>query len=266
MKINSFNPVADAYSQSVVPYRSPQYVTLIHELNLKGDEVVLDIGSGPGELSMQIAGQLNNGGHLFGIDLSPEMVQLAQKTARTYGNKNVSFNKGNALNLEFEDNSFDVIVSSNAFPWVSDRTKFLNEVYRVLKPSGRFGLVALSNICYKEFASAFKKVAEDHKNYYPKGKPFELMGAKLHSLSELSQLVSKKGFKVKRQFQFSTEEPINADDYINRVNAIVNENYLDYIQHKSKRDDVKRLLKQSMESKNGSLKITESSIFIIAIK
>ena len=116
VKLNSFNPVAEAYSEKVTPYRVYQYYSLIHELGLSGNEKVLDIGSGPGELSLQIAGQLMGGGMLFGIDLSDNMVRLAQRAAKTNRIKNVVFKTGDALNLEFDDNSFDLVVSSNAFP------------------------------------------------------------------------------------------------------------------------------------------------------
>lgn len=266
MKINSFNPVARAYSKSVAPYRFSQFLTLVYELKFRGSEKVLDIGTGPGELSMQIAAQLTNGGYLKGIDLSGNMVRLARKTAASHKQSNVHFETGDALNLNFDDDTFDVVVSSNAFPWVPDRIKFLHEVYRVLKPGGQFGLVALSNNCYKEFGSAFKKAAINSPHLFPQGKPFEIMGAKLHSLIELSKLVSRTGFTVTKDFQLSTEEPIQAVDYINRVNAIVNENYLDHLGSNGKRLKARKLIVDALRGRNGSLKVTESSIFIIAQK
>jgi len=266
MKINSFNPVAAKYSRKVTQFRTPQYLTLVHELNLSGHETVLDIGIGSGELSIQIARQLHSDGFLYGIDLSPKMIKLAREKAEKEKLENISFELGDALKLKYEDNTFDVITSSNAFPWVPDREGFLNEVYRVLKPGGLFGLVALSNKCYAEFSSAFRQVTKEHPGLFPIGQPFEIMGARLHTVNGLSQLVQKVGFNIEKGFSLSTEEPIKAPDYIDRVNAIVNENYLDYLPPNGIRKQVRQSLSNALASKNGSLKITESSVFIIAKK
>jgi len=266
MKINSFNPVASRYSSQVAPRRMSQFLTLVHELELDGSEEVLDIGTGPGELSIQVANQLNNGGFLTGIDISANMIRLAKEIAKAGGHENVSFGHGDAMDLKFRDNSFDVVVSSNAFPWVPDRAQFVREVYRVLRPGGRFALVALSNQCYREFASAFKSVSEDNPGMFPEGKPFAVMGAKLHGLSELVNFVSRHGFNVAKQFQLSTEEPIDAQSYIDRVNAIVNENYLDHMNGNGEKDTVRRMLFDKMAERNGTLKVTESSIFVVAEK
>ncbi len=266
MKMNDFNPVAGAYSRSVAPYRYSQFLTLVHELSPRGKEKVLDIGSGPGELSLQLASRLTHGGFLLGIDLSVNMVRLARKNATSFGARNVAFRKGDGLNLEFEDNSFDIIVSSNAFPWVPDRTKFLSEVHRVLKPGGRFGLVALSTKCYREFSGVFSRISKDNQGLFPNGRPFELMGARLHSPAELEKLVNKAGFEVIRQFELTTREPITAPDYYRRVNAIVHENYLDHVRSETRRQKVRRLLLDGLADRNGTLQVTESSVFVIGRK
>lgn len=266
MKVNSFSPVASDYSQKVAPRRFSQFLTLVHELELKGSEEVLDIGTGPGELSMQIANQLEAGGFLHGIDLAPEMIRLAKRAAAAHGRNNVRFGKGNALDLKFRDNSFDVVVSSNAFPWVTDREQFLSEVYRVLRPGGRFALVALSNQCYREFSNAFKRISKANPGMFPEGKPFEMMGAKLHSITELGKVVAKAGFDVTKRFIVSTEEPIEAGEYVDRVNAIVNENYLDRMNNNGQRTKARKLILEALTRKNGELKITESSCFVIGQK
>ncbi len=266
MRIHSFNPVATEYSKKVAPRRFSQFLTLVHELELEGHEKVLDIGSGPGELSIQIANQLEAGGFLHGIDLSPNMIRLAKRTAAAHGSRNVAFDKGDALNLSFNDSTFDLVVSSNAFPWVPDRERFLREVYRVLKPGGRFGLVALSNRCYREFAEAFKRVSDANPGLFPGGKPFEVMGAKLHTLTELGRLVKKAGFKVTKRFLLSTEEPITPRQYVERVNAIVNENFLDHLPENGLRSKARQLIYDALDRRNGELKVTESSIFVIAKK
>lgn len=265
MKTHSFNQVAADYSQKVAPFRFSQFLTLIHELDLFGDEKVLDIGSGPGELSMEIAKRLANGGFLQGVDLSPQMIELAKRIAEQQQRKNVAFVTGDALALEFEDNSFDVVVSSNAFPWVPDRQKFLKEVLRVLKPGGRLGLVALSSRCYQEFFHAFARVAAGNPDLFPHEQPHDSMGARLHTHRELSELVEEAGLEVVKRFAASTEEPIEPDAYIERVNAIVGENYLDHLTNNGQQTKARKLILDALKNK-ADLNITESSAFVLARK
>ncbi len=266
LRINSFEPVARQYSSKVAPRRFSQFLTLVHELELRGHEKVLDIGSGPGELSVQIAHQLEAGGFLHGIDLSPSMLRLARKIAATHGRKNVVFKKGDALDLPYKDGIFDIVVSSNAFPWVPDRPAFLKEVYRVLRPGGRFGLVALSNTCYREFSEALKRISKENPKLIPPGKPFELMGAKLHTVHELGKLVGKVGFEIIRRFSLATEEPITPSEYVDRVNAIVNENYLSHLKTEEVRRTARQLIQTALAGRNGELRVTESSVFVISSK
>lgn len=266
MKLTSFNPVAQEYTSKVSPNRFNQFLTLIHELNLKGDEKVLDIGAGPGVLSIELSRHLNNGGNLKGIDLSANMVRLARSNARQHKQRNVSFEVGDALDLKSEADSFDVVVSSNAYPWVSDRAKFLHEVLRVLKPGGTFGLVALSSECYREFSRVLRSISMDNPSLFPAVQPFEVMGAKLHTLTELGKTVRLAGFDVARNFVLSTREPITPAKYVERINAIVNENYLDHLGSNGKRMKAKKLILKRLAGRNGSLNITESSVFVIAHK
>ncbi|MDF1543918.1 MAG: class I SAM-dependent methyltransferase [bacterium] len=266
MKITSFDLVASDYTTRVSPSRFSQFLALIHEIGINGSERVLDIGAGPGILSLEIARRLDRGGSLLGIDLAPNMVHLARTNAANSNFTNTAFEIGDALGLQFEDNSFDVIVSSNAFPWVPDRKKFLSEVLRVLKPSGRFGLVALSDKCYNEFSSTISNIGREHPDLFPRMEPFAMMGAKLHSLTELDHVVRGAGFDIQRNFVLSTEEKITPGDYLQRINAIVNENYLDHLDSDGKREKVRNLIFQSLLARNGSLNITESSVFVIARK
>lgn len=265
MKTHSFNQVAADYSEKVAPYRFSQFLTLVHELDLFGDEKVLDIGSGPGELSMEIAKRLADGGFLQGIDLSPQMIELAKRIAEQQERKNVAFATGDALALDFDDDSFDVVVSSNAFPWVPDRQKFLKEVLRVLKPGGRLGLVALSSRCYQEFFDAFARVAAGKPELFPDERPHDSMGARLHTPKELSELVEEAGLKIIKRFAASTEEPIEPGAYLERVNSIVGENYLDHLNNNGQRIEARKLILGALEDQ-ADLNITESSAFVLAVK
>ena len=157
-QVHYFEQVADDYTAKVSPYRYSQFLALLHELKFTGNETVLDIGCGPGPLSMEAASRLPNG-NLLGIDLSESMIDLAKNLARTRKVGNVGFQYGDALSLDLDEDFFDVVFSSNAFPWVADQKQFLKETRRVLKPGGRLGLVSLSTSVYAEFIAAMRHVA-----------------------------------------------------------------------------------------------------------
>jgi ubiquinone/menaquinone biosynthesis C-methylase UbiE len=95
-----------------------------------GSGTILDLGSGPGHLSIDIA-RRSPGLRVYGIDLSRQMVKIARRHGR--GVDNVRFVFGNAAKLPFKDNSIDLVVSTGAsHHWKRPRLVF-DECYRVLK-------------------------------------------------------------------------------------------------------------------------------------
>ena len=91
------------------------------------------------------------------------------------------------------------------------------------------------------------------------------MKFKRYTIDSLMKEVTGAGYEVDRAFMLSTKEPITPGNYLDRVNAIVNENYLDGLTNTDKAR-VRNELYHALARKNGDLKITESSVFIIAIK
>lgn len=102
------------------------------------NEAVLDIGCGAGVDSLIAAKMVGPSGSVKGIDLVPEMLNRAKENARLVGADNVEFMEGSAEELPFPDAYFDVVVSNGVFNLVVDKVKALREVFRVLKPGGRF--------------------------------------------------------------------------------------------------------------------------------
>jgi len=93
--------------------------------------ILVDLGSGTGFLSIEIAKRAPRL-YIYGIDLSKKMVEIASGNAR--GFKNVKFTLANAINLPFENNSVDFIVSTGSFHHWKHPFKIFNECYRILKP------------------------------------------------------------------------------------------------------------------------------------
>jgi arsenite methyltransferase len=101
-------------------------------------ESVLDIGCGAGVDTIVAALLAGPEGRVVGIDLTPEMLERAKENSRKASIENVSFQEGSAEELPFPETSFDVVVSNGVFNLVPDKARALQEVFRVLKPNGRF--------------------------------------------------------------------------------------------------------------------------------
>lgn len=107
---------------------------------IRPGDTILDIGCGAGVDTIIAALRVGASGSVTGIDLVPEMLARAIENARLAGVDNVTFQESSAERLPFSDNSFDVVISNGVFNLVVDKVKALGEVYRVLKPGGRFML------------------------------------------------------------------------------------------------------------------------------
>lgn len=104
---------------------------LISELQLKGDESILDLGCGDGVLTQQLAALVEEG-YVLGIDASAGMIQTAKK----YGRDNLDFIQLDINDLDYT-NKFDIIFSNAALHWVKDHAMLLQRSYTALKPGGR---------------------------------------------------------------------------------------------------------------------------------
>lgn len=120
------------------PRRFRQQV--VRSMNLNGDETVLEVGCGTGELTSMLAVILDGRGKVVGVDVSARMIEVAERKASGQGNQ-IDYRVANSVSLPFADETFDVVVSSLVFHQLlsrDDRARSLSEIRRVLKPAGRY--------------------------------------------------------------------------------------------------------------------------------
>jgi arsenite methyltransferase len=120
-------------------YLTPDVVAqrnrVLKALELRQNERVLDIGSGPGLLAYDMAAAVGRDGHVCGIDISEDMLTMSRK--RCADLPWAEFQRADATSLPYPDGSFDAAVSTQVYEYVADIPVALAELYRVVRPGSR---------------------------------------------------------------------------------------------------------------------------------
>jgi SAM-dependent methyltransferase len=108
--------------------------------NPEPGQVVLDLGSGGGIDVLLSARRVGPTGFVYGLDMTPEMLDLARRNQAEAGIENVEFLYGTIEEVPLPDASVDVVISNCVINLAADKTKVLAEAHRVLRPGGLFAV------------------------------------------------------------------------------------------------------------------------------
>jgi arsenite methyltransferase len=166
---------------------------LLNRLKVSPGNNVLDVGCGPGNLSLHLKGIVGAQGRVIGFDPSKQRIDLAKQSLSTAEKKidGVSFYVGIAEDLSaHEDGIFDIVFVNSTLHWVADQAKAITEFGRVLKKGGKLGISGGSG----DFEAIHEKIKEDVLSREPYNQYEETGGPKFLKKSELEGLLRDAGF------------------------------------------------------------------------
>lgn len=186
-----FSRSADDYVKSQIHRKGTDLKRMLEMADITGNEVVLDVATGGGHTANAFAALVKN---VTAMDLTPEMLTASKKFIHNNGHTNVLFVEGDAENMPFSDDQFEIVtcrIAPHHFPNIE---KFISEVYRVLKNGGQFLLddnVAPEEELFDHFYNKIEK-KRDYSHYRAWKKTewiqkIELEGFEIYELSRFEK-------------------------------------------------------------------------------
>ncbi|MDB5199844.1 MAG: methyltransferase protein [Chitinophagaceae bacterium] len=133
---NKFSPGWKKWDDFTMNFLKPMGDAIIAELNIKEDDIVLDVACGTGEPGLTIAGMAKKG-KVIGTDVADKMLEIAKENADAKQIKNYETKTCDVCELPFDESTFDKISCRMGFMFFPDMQMASDEMYRVLKTGGK---------------------------------------------------------------------------------------------------------------------------------
>lgn len=127
----------------------------VNHSEAKSNEVCVDLGSGRGTDVIRLAGIVGSGGYVYGIDISEGMIKKSLDTSKRLGISNVEFIHSTLEKINLKSNKADLVISNCTINHSSNKQAVWNEIFRILKPGGRFTISDIYSI---------KQISDEYKN------------------------------------------------------------------------------------------------------
>ncbi|MFG6118458.1 MULTISPECIES: demethylmenaquinone methyltransferase [Thalassobacillus] len=128
---------------------------VMNKMDVKKGEKALDVCCGTGDWTVALADKVGKDGKVIGLDFSHNMLSVGIKKKLEYGMSQIEFEHGNAMDLPFEDNSFDYVTIGFGLRNVPDYLQVLKEMARVVKPGGKVICLETSQPTMPGFRQAY---------------------------------------------------------------------------------------------------------------
>jgi ubiquinone/menaquinone biosynthesis C-methylase UbiE len=151
----AYNSAADYFDHPVSSFWHRFGRRTVERLGLRQGETVLDVCCGSGGSALPAAEAVGPKGKVVAVDLAERLVQLGEAKARARGLGNLEFKTGDMLALGYPDSSFDVVVCVFGIFFVPDMLAATKELWRMLRPGGRFALTTWGPDLFEPANSAF---------------------------------------------------------------------------------------------------------------
>ncbi len=134
------------YSKTVARWEYENHLLALEKAAIQPDDKVLEVAVGPGLTLLEILKRVDRHNIVYGVDISPEMLYLAEERANQAGFANIALFEGNARDLPFDDSSFDVLYNGYMLDLIplAELPGIIQEFKRLLKPNGRLVLLNMS--------------------------------------------------------------------------------------------------------------------------
>ncbi len=187
-----FNLASAGYDRQAVRFLAMTARRLVEIAVIRSNETILDVATGTGHSAIALSTFVGINGRVIGIDLSPDMLEVARQSITKASLDNIHLQLGDAENLSFEDESFDKVICASGIFFLPNMLAGLKEWLRVTKPGG---VVAFSSFGETAFNPMREMYANRIQNNYgvilPPSRGFQ----RLNTPQKCRDLMQQAGFR-----------------------------------------------------------------------